>query len=54
MKAIVQVENFASSLVGTLWTPIFVGISITIVVYALWPRNKSLFDAAARMPLRED
>ncbi|MCA1400493.1 cytochrome c oxidase cbb3-type subunit 4 [Bradyrhizobium elkanii] len=54
MKAIIHVENFASSLVGTLWTPIFVGIFIAIVVYALWPRNKSLFDAAARMPLRED
>ncbi|OKO72642.1 cbb3-type cytochrome c oxidase subunit 3 [Bradyrhizobium sp. NAS96.2] len=54
MKAIIQVENFASSLVGTLCTPIFVGIFIAIVVYALWPRNKSLFDAAARMPLRED
>ena len=53
MKAIVQVENFASSLVGTLWTPIFVGIFIAIVAYALWPRNKSLFDAAAGMPLRE-
>ncbi|WFU30870.1 cbb3-type cytochrome c oxidase subunit 3 [Bradyrhizobium brasilense] len=54
MKAIIHVENFASSLVSTLWTPIFVGIFIAIVVYALWPRNKSLFDAAARMPLRED
>ncbi|QIG97953.1 MULTISPECIES: cbb3-type cytochrome c oxidase subunit 3 [Bradyrhizobium] len=54
MKAIIQVENFASSLVGSLWTPIFVGIFVAIVVYALWPRNKSLFDAAARMPLRED
>ncbi|BBB96753.1 MULTISPECIES: cbb3-type cytochrome c oxidase subunit 3 [Bradyrhizobium] len=54
MKAIIHVENFASSLVGTLWTPIFVGIFIAIVAYALWPRNKSLFDAAARMPLRED
>ena len=54
MKAIIQVENFASSLDGTLWTPVFVGIFIAIVVYALWPRNKSLFDAAARMPLRED
>lgn len=54
MKAIIQVENFAPSLVGTLWTPVFVGIFIAIVAYALWPRNKSLFDAAARMPLRED
>lgn len=42
MKAIIQVENFASSLVGTVWTPIFVGLFIAIVAYALWPRNKSL------------
>lgn len=54
MKAIIEVENFASSLVGTLWTPVFVGIFIAIVAYALWPRNKPQFDAAARMPLRED
>ncbi len=54
MKAIIQVENFASSLVGTLWTPIFVGIFIAIVLYALWPRNKATFDAASKMPLRED
>lgn len=54
MKAIVSIENLASNLVTTLWTPIFVGIFIAIVAYALWPRNKTNFDAAARMPLRED
>ncbi|TWB93159.1 cytochrome c oxidase cbb3-type subunit 4 [Bradyrhizobium macuxiense] len=54
MKAIIQIESLASILVSTLWTPIFVGIFIAIVAYALWPRNKTLFDAAARMPLRED
>lgn len=54
MKAIVSIENLASNLVTTLWTPIFVGIFIAIVAYALWPRNKTNFDAAARLPLRED
>jgi cytochrome c oxidase cbb3-type subunit 4 len=54
MKAIVSIENVASNLVLSLWTPIFVGIFIAIVVYALRPRNKTMFDTAARMPLRED
>ena len=54
MKAIVSIENLASSLVLTFWTPVFVGIFIAIVVYALRPGNKKQFDAAAKMPLRED
>jgi len=54
MKAIVSLENLASNLVLTFWTPLFVGIFIAIVVYALRPRSKTLFDAAAEMPLRED
>ena len=54
MKAIVSLENLASNLVLTFWTPVFVGIFIAIVVYALRPRNKALFDSAANMPLRED
>ena len=54
MRAILTVQNFASDLVVSLWTPLFVGIFIAIVVYALWPRNKATFDAAARLPLRED
>ncbi len=54
MRAILTVQNFASDFVVTIWTPLFVGIFIAIVVYALWPRNKATFDAAARQPLRED
>ena len=54
MKAILSIESLASSLVVTFWTPVFVGIFIAIVVYALRPRNKATFDTAARMPLRED
>ncbi len=54
MKAIVTAENLVSDFVLTLWTPLFVGIFIAIVAYALWPRNKSKFDAAASMPLREE
>ncbi|MCX7320107.1 MAG: cbb3-type cytochrome c oxidase subunit 3 [Bradyrhizobiaceae bacterium] len=54
MRAVLTVENFASNIVLSLWTPVFVAIFIAIVVYALWPRNKATFDAAAQMPLRED
>lgn len=27
---------------------------VAVLGYALWPRNKKKFDAAARIPLRED
>jgi cytochrome c oxidase cbb3-type subunit IV len=54
MKAIISVENLVSQFVLNFWTPIFVAIFAAIVFYALRPRNKTLFDAAARMPLRED
>jgi cytochrome c oxidase cbb3-type subunit 4 len=54
MKAILTVQNFTSDFVATFWTPIFVLIFLAIVSYALWPRNKTAFDEASRMPLRED
>lgn len=54
MKAIVCVENLVSQFVLNFWTPVFVGIFLAIVFYALSPRNKALFDAAAKLPLRED
>ena len=54
MNATITVSNIATSLVTTLWTPIFFAIFIAIVTYALWPRNKAAFDEAARLPLREE
>jgi cytochrome c oxidase cbb3-type subunit 4 len=54
MNAIVSLENLASQFVISLWTPVFVGIFLAILFYALRPRNKALFDAMAKMPLRED
>jgi cytochrome c oxidase cbb3-type subunit IV len=54
MRAIITVQNLATDLVTTLWTPIFIGIFLAIVTYALWPRNKAAFDEAAKMPLREE
>ncbi len=54
MKAILTVQNFTSDFVTTFWTPIFVGIFIAIVTYALWPRYQAGFDEASKMPLREE
>jgi cytochrome c oxidase cbb3-type subunit IV len=54
MKAILTAHNVASDLVTTLWTPLFVGVFIAIVAYALWPRNRTRFDKAARVPLQDD
>jgi cytochrome c oxidase cbb3-type subunit 4 len=54
MKAILTAHNIASDLVTSVWTPIFVGIFIAVVAYALWPRNQATFDEAAKMPLREE
>jgi cytochrome c oxidase cbb3-type subunit 4 len=54
MKAILTVHNIASDFVTSFWTPVFVGIFIAIVIYAFWPRNKAVFDEAAKMPLREE
>jgi len=54
MKAIITVHNLVSDFVTTLWTPLFVGVFIAIVAYVLWPRNRTKFDDAANIPLRED
>ena len=54
MQAIITVQNLASDFVMTLWTPLFIAIFVGIVSYALWPRNRTAFDEAARLPLRED
>ncbi|MHC2440112.1 cbb3-type cytochrome c oxidase subunit 3 [Bradyrhizobium sp. USDA 4451] len=54
MKAVISIESLASSFVVSLWTPLFVGIFMAIVVYALWPGNRRRFDSAARMPLCRD
>jgi cytochrome c oxidase cbb3-type subunit IV len=32
----------------------FVAVFLIVLAYALWPSRKQLFDAAARIPLRED
>ncbi len=47
------IPTFISTLVTTFWTPVFVMIFLGILAYALWPRNREKFDAAARMPLED-
>jgi len=42
-----------SEFVTTWWTPLFVAVFLAIVAYALWPKNRARFDAAARMPLED-
>ena len=32
----------------------FMMVFVAVLAYALWPSRKTLFDEAARMPLRED
>jgi cytochrome c oxidase cbb3-type subunit 4 len=54
MKAIITMHSWASEVVTTWWTPVFVLIFFAVLAYALWPSNRKEFDAAARMPLRED
>ena len=54
MRAALTVQNVVSDFVTVFWTPIFVGIFLAIVAYALWPRNKSAFDEASKIPLREE
>ena len=43
-------SDFAQS-AGTLYFFVFF---LGILAYAFWPKNRARFDAAARMPLRED
>ena len=39
---------------GTLGLIIFVSLFAGVLVYALWPKNKSKFDHAAHIPLNDD
>jgi cytochrome c oxidase cbb3-type subunit 4 len=32
----------------------FVAIFLGVLIYALWPSRKQMFERAARIPLRED
>jgi cytochrome c oxidase cbb3-type subunit IV len=42
------------SYVTTWWRPAFLVLFFLVLAYALRPRNRATFDAAAKLPLRED
>jgi len=42
------------SYVTAWWTPAFLVLFFVVLAYALWPRNRATFEAAAKLPLRED
>jgi len=46
--------SFISDLVATWWTPLFIVLFLAVVAYAFWPRNRTKFDEASKLPLRED
>jgi cytochrome c oxidase cbb3-type subunit IV len=45
--------NLIAALVTTWWTPVFVGLFVAVLLYALWPRNRVTFEQAARLPLED-
>ena len=51
MKAILTVQNITSDFVTSFWTPIFVGIFLAIVAYALWPRNQARLRRSVENPV---
>jgi len=50
MSTYTTLASFAQT-AGLLY---FVGMFLAIAVYAFWPRNKTRFDEAAQIPLREE
>lgn len=46
-------ESFAS-FAQTWGLLMFVGAFAAVVAYAVWPKNKERFDAAARIPLNDE
>ncbi|HRE21195.1 MAG TPA: cbb3-type cytochrome c oxidase subunit 3 [Rhabdaerophilum sp.] len=43
-----------ASIAQQLGVVFFMTIFAAVVAYALWPKNREKFDAAAHMPLKED
>jgi cytochrome c oxidase cbb3-type subunit 4 len=49
-----ETYKFVAEFAQTWGLTYFVAVFAAALVYALWPASKDRFDAAARMPLRED
>jgi len=50
----IETYNLVANFAQTWGLVYFVTVFALAVAYAIWPSNKSRFDDAARMPLRED
>ena len=48
------IYKFFAEFAQTWGLAYFVAVFLAVLVYALWPASKQRFDAAARIPLRED
>ena len=46
--------KFLAEFAQTWGLAYFVAVFLAVVAYALWPSNKTKFDRAGRIPLRED
>jgi len=46
--------DFLAHFAGTWGLIYFIAIFVVVLAYALWPSRQKQFDAAARLPLRED
>jgi cytochrome c oxidase cbb3-type subunit IV len=40
--------------IKTYWWLQFMAVFAGVVLYAMWPGNKEMFDKAARIPLEDD
>jgi cytochrome c oxidase cbb3-type subunit 4 len=45
---------FLAGIAQQLGVVFFMTIFLGIVAYAIWPKNRDKFDAAAEIPLKED
>jgi cytochrome c oxidase cbb3-type subunit 4 len=45
---------FLASVAQQLGVVFFMTIFLGVVAYAIWPKNREKFDAAAEIPLKED
>lgn len=49
-----ETYKFVAEFAQTWGLAYFVAVFAVVVIYAMWPASKDRFDAAARLPLRED
>jgi cytochrome c oxidase cbb3-type subunit IV len=50
----IETYKFLANFAQTWGLAYFVAVFAIVVAYTLWPSNKTRFEDAARLPLRED